>query len=270
MNSKTFKIKGFRPKKRLGQNFLISGKLAGEIADSASISESDTVLEVGPGTGKLTSELAKRAKMVVAVEKDPRMIEILEESFKGNEKVQIVEGDILKTDVPNLNIKKYKLVGSIPFYLTSPLIRKFLEKEDLVPEQMVLVIQKEVAQKICSKPPRMSLLSVSVQVYSEASILFYIPKSSFWPEPEVDAAVIRISPRKEKLVSGLFQDSFFKIVKAGFSQPRKQLLNNFSKMLKLDKENTAEWLLKNNISPKQRAETLSVSDWLKLTKTLKG
>jgi len=270
MDRKTLRIKGFRPQKRLGQNFLISGKLAGEIADSASISGSDTVLEVGPGTGKLTSELTKRAKMVVAVEKDPKMVAILKESFKGKEGVRIVEGDILKTDVSNLKIKKYKLVGNIPFYLTSPLIRKFLEKEDLIPEQMVLVVQKEVAQRICSQPPKMSLLSVSVQVYSEASILFFIPKSSFWPEPEVDAAVIRISPKKEKLVSGLFRDSFFKIVKVGFSQPRKQLLNNFSKMLKLDKESTTEWLLKNGISPKQRAETLSVSDWLKLTKTLKG
>ena len=258
-----------RPEKRLGQNFLVSERLAERIAKAAGISGKDTVLEVGPGTGKLTLKLAEKAKKVIAIEKDPRMVELLEESFKNNKKVEILEKDILKIDPSCLKLKRYKLIGNIPFYLTSPLIRKFLEEKNS-PEQMTLVVQKEVAQRICSKPPKMSLLAVSVQAYSEAYILFYIPRSSFWPKPKVDAAVLKIIPRKKKIISGTFREPFFKVVKAGFSQPRKQLLNNFSKMLKLSKEKTLEWLLENNVDPERRAETLEVEEWIELTKTFKG
>jgi len=253
----------------LGQNFLVSEKLAERISKAAGISGKDTVLEVGPGTGKLTLRLAEKAKRVVAIEKDPRMVEILKKSFKNNKKVEILEKDILKVDPSCLKLKEYKLAGNIPFYLTSPLIRKFLEEKN-PPEQMTLVVQKEVAQRICSRPPEMNLLAVSVQAYSEASILFYIPRSSFWPKPKVDAAVLKIIPRKKKLISASFRDPFFKVVKAGFSQPRKQLLNNFSKMLKLSKGKTAEWLLKNNVDPERRAETLEIEEWIELTKTFKG
>jgi len=153
------------------------------------------------------------------------------------------------------------VVANIPYYLTSPLIRKFLEEKN-PPQEMVLMLQKEVAQRICSKPPDMNLLAVSVQFYAEPKIISYVSKNCFWPAPKIDSAIIKIIPKIKKQIKN---DLFFKVVKAGFSQPRKQLVNNLSKTLKLTKEQTIALLIKNNIKPNQRAETLSIEDWIKLT-----
>jgi 16S rRNA (adenine1518-N6/adenine1519-N6)-dimethyltransferase len=182
--------------------------------------------------------------------------------------VRIVKDDILKINpkyyiIPNT---KYKIVANLPFYLTVPVIRKFLES-NYQPREMILIVQKEVGQRICAKPPDMNLLAVSVQIYAKPEIVSYISKNSFWPKPKVDSAIIRIAPlinADRKLINA---DLFFKIVKAGFSQPRKQLLNNLSKTLKFNKEKTKSWLLKNKIQPIQRAETLKVCDWINLTKS---
>jgi len=257
------KNQGIRPLKRLGQNFLINKGVLKTIIEAANLSSEDTVLEIGPGTGVLTLALAERAKKIIAVEKDVRMIKVLKETLKDFKNVEIVQGDILKV---NLKIKNYKIVGNLPFYLTAPVIRRFLELLKAQPQTMVLVVQKEVAQRICSKPPRMNLLAVSVQFYAEPKIISYISKKSFWPQPEVDAAIVRITPTAP--LTGE-RDLFFKIVKAGFTQPRKQLINNLSKGLKMNKEEIKTWLGKNKISPTQRAETLKIEDWLKLTKNCK-
>ncbi|MBA7626866.1 Ribosomal RNA small subunit methyltransferase A [subsurface metagenome] len=257
------KKQGIRPIKRLGQNFLINKGVLKTVIEAASLSSEDTVLEIGPGTGVLTLALAEKVKKVIAVEKDIRMIKILKETLKGFKNVEIIQGDILKL---SLKIKNYKVIGNLPFYLTAPVIRKFLELTEVNPQSMVFIIQKEVAQRICSKPPRMNLLAVSVQLYADPKIISYVSKKSFWPQPEVDAAIIKITPNS-LLIRG--DDLFFKIVKAGFSQPRKQLINNFSKGLKMNKEETKNWLRKNKISPTQRAETLKIEDWLKLTKSYK-
>ena len=257
------KKQGIRPLKRLGQNFLINKGVLKTIIEAASLSSEDTVLEIGPGTGVLTLALAERAKKIIAVEKDIRMIKVLKETLRDFKNVEIVQGDIRKL---SLKIKDYKIVGNLPFYLTAPVIRKFLELSKSQPQTMVLVVQKEVAQRICSKPPRMNLLAVSVQFYAEPKIISYISKKSFWPQPEVDAAIIKITPTAPSTGE---RDLFFKIVKAGFSQPRKQLINNLSKGLKMDKEEIRAWLGKNKISPTQRAETLKIEDWLKLTKNCK-
>jgi len=258
------------PSKRLGQNFLVDEGILKKIVEAAELSKNDIVLEIGPGIGNLTVKLAKRVKKVVAVEKDQRMIEILKETLKDFKNVKIIKADILKFSpkIYNLKSKIYKVVANIPYYLTSPLIRKFVETVEVKPQLLVLMVQKEVAQRICTKPPDMSILAVSVQFYAKAEIISFVSKKSFWPQPKVDSAIIKIIPRKSALPIRVNPLLFFKVVRAGFSQPRKQLANNFSKKLGIDKIKVREWLLKNKIQPTQRAETLNLEDWINLTKSL--
>lgn len=258
-----------RPSRGLGQNFLIDKTAVGKTITAADLQPNDIVLEIGPGLGGLTQDLAKRVKKVIAIEKDPSLVKVLnnELRIKNIKNVEIVQGDILKIlDSKLLIHNSYKVVGNLPFYLTAPLIRKFLEI-DAPPKLMVLIIQKEVAQRVCAKVPDMNLLAVSAQFYTEPRIISYISQKSFWPQPEVDAAIIKIEIKSSKLKVN--RDLFFKIVKAGFCQPRKQLINNLSKGLGADKIKTEAWLWKNNIQPSQRAETLSIEDWAKLTKNFK-
>lgn len=258
-----YKIK---PIKQLGQNFLIDKQIIKKVIRTANLQSRDIVLEIGPGTGALTQEIAKTAKRVIAVEKDPNMCEILKQSLKDFKNVKIVNQDILKVNLAYLNklsllSKNYKLIASLPFYIATPVIRKFLESKN-PPKEMILIIQKEVAQRICAKPPEMSILTVSVQFYADVKIISYISKKSFRPSPKVDSAIITIIPkRKYKNVDlGLF----FKIVKAGFAHPRKQLLNNLANELKLNKQKISDLLLKNKIKSFQRAEALSIKDWVNL------
>lgn len=256
-----------RPSKRLGQNFLVNEKVLEKIIESAELKKDDVVLEVGPGIGTLTQELAKRVKKVIAVEKDKKMIETLKETLENCNNVEVITEDALKLIPKSYKLEaiSYKVVANIPYYLTSPLIRKFLEIKT-PPEMMVLMVQKEVAQRICSKPPNMSLLAVSVQFYAEPKIISFVKKESFWPKPEVDSAIIKITPQINTDRKQINTDLFFKIVKAGFSQPRKQLINNLLK-LKKDKEQVSQWLLENGINPHQRAETLHIENWISLTKS---
>ena len=259
------------PSKRLGQNFLIKKSVLKKIIEAANLSSKDIVLEIGPGIGTLTQELAKRVKKVIAIEKDKKMIEILKETLKDFKNVKIIQGDILKFELKAqiLEPKVYKIVANLPYYLTSPVIRKFLETSEIQPQKMVLMVQKEVAERICSEPPRMNLLAVSVQFYGKPEIVSLISKKSFYPQPKIDSAILKITPLindEKKLIN---TDLFFKIVRAGFSQPRKQLVNNLADMLKLSKEKIKIWLLKNKIKPTQRAETLSIEDWIRLAEDFK-
>jgi len=289
------KLGGVQPLKRLGQNFLTDKTALKKVITAAELKPTDIILEIGPGTGILTQELAKRVKRVIAIEKDKRMVEILEDALKNFRNIKIIHGDIRKSDfLPKLgsdgsrtSIKyqasmrsegeeenqvlfAYKVVANLPFYLTAPVIRKFLEGKN-PPKEMILIIQKEVAQRICAKPPDMNLLAVAVQFYAKPKIISYISKKSFWPQPKVDAAIIKI-PRFPKSqiydwISETNKSLFFKIVKAGFSQPRKQLINNLSKKLKINKDKVKNWLLENGVPPTQRAETLTVEDWIKLARS---
>lgn len=254
---------GAKPSKGLGQNFLIDKNVLQKIIDTSDIKEDDIVLEIGPGMGVLTHELAKKAKKVVAVEKDQTMINILSKTTGQFNNVQIIDQDILETNIESLGLEnnKYKVIANIPYYLTSPLIRKLLE-EKIRPAEIILMIQKEVAQRICAKVGDMNLLAVSVQFYAEPKIISYVKKSCFWPAPKIDSAIIKITPKENPTINS---DLFFKIVKAGFVQPRKQLLNNFSTALNIEREKVESWLTKNNIAPNQRAETLSIQDWKNLT-----
>ncbi len=261
------------PRKGLGQNFLTSRRVFGDILRAANLKKSDTVLEIGPGIGTLTQGLAQSAKRVIAVEKDFVMVDILKETTKNLPNIEIVHGDILGIvltkgkHMPRIVPTSYKVVANLPYYITSPVIRKFLElKENSSPSLMVLMVQKEVAQRICAKPPKMSLLAVSVQFYAEPEIISYVKKTCFWPQPKVDSAILQITPlinADRKLIN---TDIFFKIVKAGFKQPRKQLGNNLCKGLSFARPVVDEWLGSNGIRPAQRAETLSVQDWIKLAK----
>lgn len=250
-----------QPIKRFGQNFLIDKTAIKKTIEAADLSPDDVVLEIGPGLGVLTQELAKIAKRVIAIEKDVKMIEVLKETLKEFNNVRIIQGDALKTTTPLPS--SYKVIGNLPFYLTAPMIRQFLEKEN-PPEEMTFIVQKEVGQRICAKPPKMSILAVSVQIYADPRIISYISKKSFWPSPKVDSAIIKISKIGAGQSQGIDKDLFFRIVKAGFSQPRKQLINNLSKGMDIGREKTEKWLLRNKIEPSQRAETLRVSDWLNL------
>jgi 16S rRNA (adenine1518-N6/adenine1519-N6)-dimethyltransferase len=261
------KYKAF-PIKRLGQNFLIDQNVLKKILEAAELLKRDIVLEVGPGIGNLTVELAKKAKKVIAVEKDKRMVEILKERLKEEkiENVEIVNEDILKF-LPSFKLKwSYKVVANIPYYLTSRLIRNLLEMKRK-PKLIVLMVQKEVAQRICAKPPKMNLLAVSVQFYAKPEIVSFVSKNCFWPRPKVDSAIIKISSIKKQKATKE-EKLFFKIVKAGFSHPRKQLINNLSEGLRKDKKIVEEWLLSCSISPNKRAENLSVKDWKKIAISL--
>jgi len=252
---------GAKPNKRFGQNFLINKNVLQKLIAAAEINKDDTVLEVGSGVGTITVELAKRAKKVIAVEKDKNLVPILKETAQNLKNVEILKDDILKFSIYEIQNTKYKVIGNIPYYITAPLIRKFLEM-DSPPKSMTLMVQKEMAQRICASPPNMSILAVSVQVYATPAIISYVPRSSFWPQPDVDSAILRISQIHVDMKTDL--PGFFRIVRAGFSSPRKQLANNLSRILKIDMEKTKKWLKDAGIDPKRRAETLSVKEWLLL------
>jgi len=247
-----------RPSKRLGQNFLVDKNVLEKIIEAANISLDDIILEIGPGLGILTLELAKFAKKVIAIEKDRALCQILKIILKDYKNIEIIHADILKIASPQL--KNYKIVANLPYYITSPVIRKFLEAE-CKPEIMILMVQKEVAQRICAKPPHMNLLAVAVQFYAGPAspaggpkIISYVSKNSFWPKPKVDSAIIRIVPAQTN--EKINREQFFKIVKAGFSSKRKMLKNN----LKID----GSVLTKSGLDPKIRAENLSIENWIKL------
>ncbi len=262
------KYYGIKPSKRLGQNFLVDKRVLEKIIEVASPSSKDLILEVGPGLGMLTVELARRVKKVIAVEKDKVLSQTLKDilRFKGINNVEVMNKDILKISDKILNYD-YKIVANLPYYITSPFIRKFLEAEHK-PKLMVLMVQKEVAQRICAKPPKMSLLAVAVQFYAKPEIVSYVSKKSFFPQPKVDSAILRIAPRKnadsyaEK--RGISPEQFFKIVKAGFSSRRKFLINNLSRELKIKNYKLKIVFDQIGLGQKLRAENLSIEDWIKL------
>lgn len=264
------------PKKLFGQNFLISEGILEKIIKEANLSKNDTILEVGPGLGALTFKMAPHVKKIIAIEKDRELVKILKNEISEQKitNVEIIEKDILKFEpiTYNLEPRTYFLIANIPYYLTSALIREFLES-DHRPQNMILMVQKEVAQRICAPKydEKMNLLALSVQFYAEAKILFYVSKENFWPKPKVDSAVIKITPTATSASAKTTADEkklFFKVVKAGFANKRKQLAGNLANNLSIPKEKIEESLKTIGINPKQRAEELRLEDWLKLAKLL--
>ena len=265
MNLIQLKKHNIKPNKRLGQNFLVSDVVLEEIIKASQIKSSDIILEIGPGTGILTKALAKKAKKVIAVEKDKKLADILKKELDNNEikNVEVINQDILNTKHKALNTK-YKLIANLPYYITAPVIRMFLENNS--PKLMVLMVQKEVGQRICANPPKMSKIAVFTQFYGKPEIVSNVSKECFYPKPKVDSVILKITPFNN-LDQNIDKTLFSKIVRAGFSQPRKQLINNLSKSLDTKKPEIEDWLKKNNIESKQRAETLNVKDWINLTNT---
>lgn len=255
--------------KTLGQHFLANKGIIEKIILAAELTEEDTVLEIGPGLGALTFELSKRVKKIIAVEKDKKLAEALKEKLAEQkiDNVEIITGDILEflSTRYSLLSTRYSVVANIPYYLTSHLIRLLLELENK-PENIILMIQKEVAQRICATDKKESLLSISVKFYAEPKILFYVSKGSFLPPPKIDSAVIEITPKKSP--PSIEPDKFFATVKAGFSAPKKLLISNLAKKLQMERSMLENVFTKLGIDYKIRAEKLSLDQWFNLIKCL--
>lgn len=252
---------GLRANKKLGQNFLQDPFALDSIASAAEITAVDTVLEIGPGLGSLTRHLARSAQRVIAVELDQELITPLKAVTAGYDNISIIYGDILKLSPKDLiQESDYLVVANIPYYITSAIIRHLLENE-AKPRRIVLTIQKEVAQRICAKPGDMSLLALSVQVYGEPHIANHIPAGAFFPSPKVDSAVLCIDIYRSPQIKPELLETFFKLIKAGFSQKRKTLRNSLSAGLHISPSYAGEFLKKSGIDPMRRAETLSIDEW---------
>jgi len=251
---------------------LKNDEIVKKIVAAADLKSDDLVLEIGPGKGILTEELARIAGKVVAVELDGNLIPILKNKFENQQNIEIIHGDILKTDISSLlghpmskSEKNYKIVANLPYYITSPIIRLFLESET-PPTEMILMVQKEVAERITAKAGQMSILAVSVQYYADAEILFEVSKENFDPIPEVDSCVIKITNHKTQNTNKIQNTNFFKIVRAGFSAKRKTLVNNLSDSLHLDKTLVEEKIKTVPLSGTVRAQELNIEDWKNLVK----
>ncbi len=254
---------GLHPKKSLGQNFLLDPVALERIVAAADLSPDEAVVEVGAGLGTLTRLLAGRAGRVVAVELDGRLAEILREQLADLPNVEIVHGDILQVREFGFPPQGYKVVGNLPYYITSAVLRRFLEDEPR-PRLMVVTVQREVAERIVAHPPDMSLLAVSVQFYGQPRLVARIPAGAFYPPPQVDSAVVRIEVAGQPAIAlpeGISQADFFRTVRAGFGQKRKTLRNALSRGLGLPPDHVAAALAQAGVDPRRRAETLSLEEW---------
>lgn len=262
------------PQKRLGQVFLKDKKILKKIVEAGQIKREDLVLEIGPGTGVLTEALLLAGARVIAVEKDRNLAKYLEERFQHNCHLTIIQADILdffknpKFKNLKLKIKNHKIIGNIPYYLTSRLIRLILEQK-IKPKLIILMIQKEVAQRIASQPPKMNLLAAATQFYAKPEIISYVPQTAFWPKPKVNSTIIKLTPKNTALNTNKKQiELFFKTIKAGFSQPRKLLINNLHSGLKIEKSALEKIFLLKNLPLNSRAQNLDLQSWIKLSQQL--
>ncbi len=268
---------GIQPSKGLGQNFLVDPRIQQRIVEAADLDREDIVLEIGPGLGLLTREMAARAGHVVAVELDRRMIEVLQDTLSGLDHVHVIQGDILEIDPPTAIIQAlglpdakelaYKVVANLPYYITSAVLRHVLNTAPR-PQQITVMVQREVAQRIVAKPGDLSLLAIGVQVFGQPRIAFRVPAGAFFPRPKVDSALLQIDVYPEPRVPLEQLDAFFTVVRAGFGQKRKQLHNSLASQLPLPHDVIRDALEQAGIDPRRRAQTLSIEEWLALLNTL--
>jgi 16S rRNA (adenine1518-N6/adenine1519-N6)-dimethyltransferase len=255
------------PRKSLGQNFLHDPNMLDKIISIAELTPDDLVLEVGPGTGLLTERIAKAAKQITSIEVDERLQPLLEEIVAQHPNLTIRYQDILTLDVNKLyENRPYVVVANLPYYITSAIMRHLLES-DHRPSRMVLTMQMEVAERMIAKPDDMSILSVSVQFFGRPQIAARLKPSVFWPRPEVDSAVVRIDTYDQPIVDVPSNQTFFRVVRAGFGQKRKQLKNAIASGLGLNSEQTAAIFGASKIDSRRRAETLTLDEWALLTRT---
>ena len=264
------KSEGIFTAKKLGQHFLVSEKILDYIVQSAELTKKDYVVEVGSGIGNLTEKLCQKARWVIGVEVDKKMVQILKKRLTGIVNFKIVEKNILALNLDEIlsQVSEYKVVANLPYYISQPTIRYFLERVKKKPKLMVLMLQKEVAEKVCAQPPNMSLLSVAVQFYAKTKYLKTVPAKFFWPTPKVDSAIVKIWKinysfekfDREKIET----DFFFKMVKAAFLNKRKQLKNSLSALFHCEAKIMERILQKAKISPSDRPQNLKIEDWLRL------
>jgi 16S rRNA (adenine1518-N6/adenine1519-N6)-dimethyltransferase len=281
---------GLHPKKGLGQHFLADPVHLDRIVAAAELTSDDVVLEIGPGVGTLTERLAARAGHVIAVELDEQLLPVLQEVLAGHANVTILRGDILKLDPGQLvadtvtgsqprqpadtsasftihssqfTIHNYKVVANLPYYITSAAIRHLLTASH-PPQLLVLTVQREVGQRMIAKPPHMSLLAVSVQFYAQPEIVARIPAGAFYPPPQVHSAIVRLRVRGHPAVEVPDEATFFQVVRAGFSQRRKQLRNSLRGGLGLSTEQVEALLAAAELARQRRAETLTLEEWGRL------
>lgn len=256
-----------RPRKGLGQNFLISDGLLKRIVDAADLDQRDVVLEVGAGVGTLTRRLCERAGHVVALELDERLLPLLQQTLGAYGNVDVLHGDVLAFKPGDLVSPPYKVVGNLPYYITSAVLRHFLEAS-AKPSLLVVTVQKEVADRIVAGPGEMSLLAVSVQFYGQPRVIAKAPPGAFYPSPGVHSAVVRIDMHSSPQLPAEQEEGFFDVVRAGFAQRRKQLRNSLSPGLKLPVEEMVEALHRAGLDERQRPQELSVAQWVRLHREL--
>lgn len=254
-----------RPRKELGQRFLVDESILKRIVDAAALAPGVTVLEIGAGTGQLTNELQAAGANVAAVEIDEELSAHLRQRFHGIERVRPICANVLDHTPADLLAEAglappYVVVANIPYYITGPILRTFLEAATR-PDRLILTVQREVAESIAARTGAMSLLSVSVQVYGKARVLFTIPATAFRPMPKVESAAIEIDVAPRPWLETIGPDTFFEVVRAGFRTPRKQLHNALSQGLWMPPGGALELLAAAGIEPARRAQTLSVDEW---------
>ncbi|HYG83535.1 MAG TPA: 16S rRNA (adenine(1518)-N(6)/adenine(1519)-N(6))-dimethyltransferase RsmA [Verrucomicrobiae bacterium] len=250
------------PNKALGQHWLDDITALEHICNMAELTTADTVLEIGPGPGALTKQLTARAGRVVAVEFDPQLAKQLPQRVKAAN-LEVVHGDILSYDLSRLP-KNYKVVANVPYYITSKIVQVLLTATNR-PSRIVLLVQKEVAERLAAAPGDMSILAVSAQLYAEVSLGAVVPAIAFTPPPKVDSQVVILQTRSAPLFPHIPDKHFFKVVKAGFSAKRKKLRSSLSGGLQLPKPTIETLVRAANINPDARAEALTLDDWARLT-----
>lgn len=249
--------------KSLGQHWLRDREVLSHIATSADLTKDDTILEIGPGLGTLTSELLRRAGRVLAVEFDSELARKLPSQFPGKN-LQVVNEDILKFDLNSLP-NGYKVVANVPYYITSKIVQMLMTAKNK-PSITVLLVQKEVAKRLAAKPGQMSILAISAQVFADVSLGDVVPAELFTPPPKVDSQVVILKTRQDPFFANVDEANFFKVVKAGFSAKRKKMRSSLAGGLKISKPDIEDILGQAGISPDVRAESLNLDDWARLTK----
>lgn len=252
-------LAGIKANKGLGQHFLIDKESVDAIIDAAEIAPSDTILEVGPGLGVMTDELAKTGAQIVAVETDHNLVELLRRRLPDN--VMVEEADIMKFNLAELPTY-YKVVANVPYYITSPIIRLLMESKN-PPTQSILLIQKEVAERIAAKPGQMSILAISVQYYADVELVVDVPRDRFYPIPNVDSTVIKLV-RKDQPAFEADTAKLFRLIKAGFGEKRKQLRNSLSGGLQMTGDEAANLIEQAGLKETARAQELSLDQWKSL------
>jgi 16S rRNA (adenine1518-N6/adenine1519-N6)-dimethyltransferase len=256
---------GLKAKKSLGQHFLIDNSVLETIVKSAELTSEDNIIEVGPGLGILTLELAKKVKNVIAIEIDNDLASLLKKSTEPIPNITVINADILKrSPVQLLNGKRpYKVVANLPYYITSPVLQHFI-RDPLKPAIMVVMVQKEVGQAIVATPGQLSVLAISLQLFTRPEIVAYVPASSFYPAPKIDSVIVRFKTLPEPAVNITNIDDFLSFIRCGFNAPRKQLRNSLAQGLQQKPSDIAHIFEKAQIESQRRPETLSIEEWEKL------